>query len=171
MIRPAHQNDAAAIAALHVRSWQWAYRGLLPDAYLYALPDTLQERTARWRELLSAATGDAQTWVAELDGEIVGFASAGSSGDFDAPPGAGELYAIYLEESAIGQGIGRALLAKAIDFLKEGSYQLATLWVLDGDQRARGFYDHAGWRPDGTTRSAEISGVLLQELRYQTTLH
>src|SRR5579884_753846 len=33
-VRRATFRDAGAIAALHVRSWQWAYRGLLPDAYL-----------------------------------------------------------------------------------------------------------------------------------------
>jgi hypothetical protein len=33
-IRPARMQDAPEIAVVHVRSWQDAYRGLLPQAYL-----------------------------------------------------------------------------------------------------------------------------------------
>src|SRR5580704_17872478 len=36
-VRPARPDDAGAVAAVHVRSWQVGYRGLLPDAYLEGL--------------------------------------------------------------------------------------------------------------------------------------
>ena len=32
-IRPAHVGDAAAIASVHMRAWQQAYRGIVPDEY------------------------------------------------------------------------------------------------------------------------------------------
>jgi hypothetical protein len=34
VVREASVNDAAAIADLHVRAWQMAYRGIVPDAIL-----------------------------------------------------------------------------------------------------------------------------------------
>jgi len=37
LLRPAQPADAAAVARVHVRSWQVAYRGLLPDEYLDGL--------------------------------------------------------------------------------------------------------------------------------------
>ena len=33
-LRPAEPDDAMAVARVHVRSWQVAYRTLLPDDYL-----------------------------------------------------------------------------------------------------------------------------------------
>jgi len=36
-IRHARRGDADEVARVHVRAWQAAYRGLLPDAYLDAL--------------------------------------------------------------------------------------------------------------------------------------
>jgi hypothetical protein len=36
-IRAARMEDVPQIAAVHVRSWQAAYRGLLPQAYLDGL--------------------------------------------------------------------------------------------------------------------------------------
>src|SRR3984885_11964090 len=34
LLRPAEPEDAMAVARVHVRSWQAAYRALLPDDYL-----------------------------------------------------------------------------------------------------------------------------------------
>lgn len=33
-VRYARPDDASALASVHVGTWQVAYRGLLPDAYL-----------------------------------------------------------------------------------------------------------------------------------------
>jgi hypothetical protein len=38
-IRPARMEDVPQIAVVHVRSWQAAYRGLLPQAYLDGLAE------------------------------------------------------------------------------------------------------------------------------------
>jgi hypothetical protein len=34
LLRPAEPDDALAVARVHVRSWQAAYRTLIPDDYL-----------------------------------------------------------------------------------------------------------------------------------------
>ncbi|MGH9204942.1 MAG: GNAT family N-acetyltransferase, partial [Acidimicrobiales bacterium] len=45
-VRTAQAGDKQAVAGVHVRSWQAAYRGLMPDAYLDGLdPD---DRAARY---------------------------------------------------------------------------------------------------------------------------
>jgi GNAT superfamily N-acetyltransferase len=51
VIRAAHAADAAQIAVVHVRSWQGAYRGLLPQAYLDGLDPA--ERVGRWERSLA----------------------------------------------------------------------------------------------------------------------
>ena len=61
-IRPAQLGDAERIAAIQVRAWQAAYRGVMPDAYLDEL--NADDRAAYWRRQVlallpaSAAQGD-----------------------------------------------------------------------------------------------------------------
>ena len=54
VIRAARVADAPQIALVHVRSWQCAYRGLLPQVYLDGL-DPVQ-RVGRWERSLAEAT-------------------------------------------------------------------------------------------------------------------
>ncbi|MEJ6553652.1 hypothetical protein PQI51_01275 [Microbacterium esteraromaticum] len=50
LIRPASVDDAHDLAVVHVRSWQQAYRGLMPQAVLDGL--SIAEREAGWARLL-----------------------------------------------------------------------------------------------------------------------
>jgi GNAT superfamily N-acetyltransferase len=96
--------------------------------------------------------------------------NAGPSRDGDAAAGTGEVYAIYVDPSAVGTGIGQALLARAVSGMRERGYTAATLWVLDGNTRARRFYEAAGWRPDGAPQEGERGGAAQQEVRYRIAL-
>jgi hypothetical protein len=43
-----------------------------------------------------------------------------------------------------------------------------TLWVLEANDRARRFYEIAGFLPDGSRKPADLpGGVRLPELRYR----
>jgi hypothetical protein len=41
------------------------------------------------------------------------------------------------------------------------------LWVLPGNARARRFYETAGGVADGASRSGEVFGVAISEVRYR----
>lgn len=168
-LRLADPRDAAAIAALHLRAWQWAYAGLIPSAYLGGLSSRLAERERLWRGWLTPPS-DARTWVAEKAGRIVGFVTVGPSGDPDATEQTGEVRALYLDPDVVGTGLGRALFTRAQDDLRQHGSDDATLWVLDTNARARRFYAAAGWQPDGATRTERIGGVDLLERRYRGRL-
>jgi GNAT superfamily N-acetyltransferase len=103
-IRAATEHDAVAISHVHVQSWRTTYAGIVPEEYLATLNET--ERLLLWRDWL---TRDIRVYIADLDGEIVGFISGGAIRErvqtYDA-----ELYAIYLLEQSQRQGIGTALL-------------------------------------------------------------
>lgn len=169
-IRIAVEADAAAVAALHVQAWQWAYRSQIPDAYLDALSDRLDQRTTWWREQLSRPPAEERIWVTSLGERIVGFASTGPSRDPDAAPGIAELGAIYLEPSIVGTGVGRTLMVHAVDDLRARGFQAATLWVLTTNQRARRFYEIAGWYADGAAKTEQRPGFELDEIRYRIDL-
>jgi ribosomal protein S18 acetylase RimI-like enzyme len=169
-IRPATIDDAPAIAEVHVRSWQWAYRGQIPDDYLDRMSDTLDRRIEARRAELANLPLDDRWWVAEQAGQIVGFAITQPSRDDDVPPLTGEVALIYLLPEAAGKGVGRALFARAVEDLRERGYRRATLWVLESNARARRFYEAAGFAPDGARKTEERPGALLHEVRYYKAL-
>jgi GNAT superfamily N-acetyltransferase len=167
-VRPADAADAAGIAAVHVVSWQGAYRGLLPDGYLDGLD--VAGWTAGWERLLGNGEKGQVALVAEADNRVIGFAHVVPSRDADATPGTGEVSSIYALPDRWGTGVGRALLAAAETALRDGGCRAATLWVLRDNDRARRFYDRAGWAPDGTEKTDEVAGVPVVELRYRRPL-
>jgi GNAT superfamily N-acetyltransferase len=169
-IRRARDDDAAAIAAVHVRSWQETYRGLLPQDYLDALDPA--RRVPLWERTLAATDWPrAGTHIAELNGAVVGFANVCPTRDADGDPVAtGELASIYLHPTVWGKGFGRELMIASLQTLSEAGFARATLWVLDNNSRAVGFYGKGGWRADGATKSERLGDVLLNELRYRRLL-
>jgi GNAT superfamily N-acetyltransferase len=166
IVRDATREDAIALADVHVRSWQAAYRGLLPDEYLDGL--RAEDRAARY----SFGSGDArapQTIVAVDDRLIRGFASIGPSRDEDAGE-AGELYALYVDPRRWGGGVGRLLMGRANARLRVLGYAEALLWMLVGNDRAQRFYLLDGWRPDGARRHEDFWGIDADVVRYRRTL-
>jgi len=166
-VRPATVDDAEALAGIHVRGWQWGYRGQLPHDYLSGL--SVGRRTEQWRAWL-LEPGDTATWVAEEEADdpprALGFVAAGANRDTEPPPDTGEVYAVYLEEGAAGTGVGSALLARACEWLAAQGFARASLWVLTSNDRARRFYERAGWRPDGEAKTEPLEDFEIREVRY-----
>ncbi|HZQ80862.1 MAG TPA: GNAT family N-acetyltransferase [Gaiellaceae bacterium] len=160
-IRPAVPGDADAIEGIRVRGWQAAYRHVFPAVELDAMPVD----GSRWRTRIETPPTGWSTFVAD-DRGVVGFACVGPSRD---ERGLGELYAIYVDPGSWGAGAGRALIARAEERLRE-RYEVATLWVLADNPRARRFYEAAGWAPDGARKAEERWGVRAAEVRYRKEL-
>ena len=167
-IREADGKDVDAIASIHVHAWQDAYRGQLSDDYLDGLD--VAERIPQARATIEDSPPEFRVWVAEDDGAVVGFAVTGPSQDADADRKTGELYAIYLDPSRVGTGLGRRLFEHALEDLRERRFTVATLWVLESNDRARRFYDAAGWRTDGLTTSERVDCEMRPTVRYRVTL-
>ena len=171
IVRQAVIADANVVAAVHIKSWQTAYRGQLPDDVLDNLSGELERRTEFWREHISTApSGKHEIWVADLEDQVAsqlnGFAALGPARDEDAVTG--ELYAIYVHPDRWRHGLGRALLAHATRRLSALGYANAILWVLESNIRARAFYERAGWTLDGGTKIEMLPDhVELREVRYR----
>ena len=170
VIRPAEVGDAGQIGLIHVRSWQSAYRGKIPQDHLDGLDPA--ERAGRWRRTLETIDRSrASILVADSGAGVIGFAGYGPSRDADADPGrTGQLATIYLLPQAWGTGTGRELMAAAVGGLAALGYAEATLWVLDSNDRARRFYAKAGWAEDGVTQVDDSLGITLNEVRYRLRL-
>jgi GNAT superfamily N-acetyltransferase len=167
-IRDARVSDAPGIAEVHVASWRAAYAGQLPDRYLRKL--SVDERTRSWRSRIAAKRSDETVIVAVRGETIVGFASGGPTRDKeDDARRVGEVYAVYLRPDEWGQGSGRALLERTVAGLAAAGFERLSLWVLQTNRRARGFYEHEGWSHDGATKQ-ERFGERVTEVRYRRAL-
>jgi GNAT superfamily N-acetyltransferase len=117
-----------------------------------------------------AEQGELRTWVAELDGWIVGFASTGPTEDEDVEPGTMELFTLYLVRDVLGTGVGRSLFERAVDDLRERGFTRGTLWVLEANELGRRFYEKAGWEPDGAVTTRRIDCENRPTVRYAAEL-
>jgi GNAT superfamily N-acetyltransferase len=164
-LRPATPADALAVATVHVRSWQAGYRGLLADEYLESLR---AEDRAKHYTFGSGDPNVPSTVVAELHGRICGFASIAASRDLAADTG--ELLALYVDPDAWSTGAGRALLQNARARMHARGFASAVLWILDGNARAKRFYEIDGWVAEGVARTVTLWGIEILEHRFRRQL-
>jgi len=66
------------------------------------------------------------------------------------------LEALYVLPEAWGTGHADKLHEAAVAELRRTASGPARLWVLEGNARARRFYERHGWRADGTSRVVEF---------------
>ncbi len=139
MVRRAALNDASAISRVHVSSWRSTYGGMLPDEFLDSLSEA--NYAERWKRVI--ADGSSRVYVAEEDGEVVGFASGGRerAGEQGYE---GELYAIYVLDAAQHRGFGRELVRATVSGLRELGLNDMIIWVLRDNSPARAFYERLG---------------------------
>jgi GNAT superfamily N-acetyltransferase len=111
LVRTATPDDATAIAAIHVASWQATYRGHMDNAYLDSL--SVDERLGMWSRILESPDIAVDALVAEIGDKIVGFCSFGRARDSDLPGSTAVLHTIYVHPDLVRSGIGIALLERA----------------------------------------------------------
>ncbi len=157
-LRAAEESDAAAVAAVHARSWGRAYRDHLPEPY--RLPWPGQDREERWHELIVSAPPRFATTVA-VDGPVLGFCSTLTPAGDDRSAAA-EVAAIYVDPDHWRSGIGAVLIEYALATLTATGNRRVTAWLFAGNEGALAFYERFGFRPDGTSKT-HPSG--LSELR------
>jgi GNAT superfamily N-acetyltransferase len=183
-VRPATPADAPAIAAVHVRSWHAAYRGLLPQGYLDALDP--HRRAGEWENALRATAWPSRGTLVLVDvggsppvdtgaetgaAMITGFAGLGPTrDDDDDPTTVGELQTLYLDPGVWRRGAGSTLLVAAQNQLRRAGFRSASAWVLGTNSGARTFYERHDWRFDGTTKLHDWGTFVVTDVRYRVPL-
>lgn len=167
-IRSAEVADAAAIASVHIASWQAAYRGLVSDSVLDGM--SLVRRAQAWHETLSS--GQSTTLVADVDGYVVGFADFGPARDEDLDPRSeAELNALYVRPVHWSRGLGFRLWSRMHSLLRPTAFSRLVVWVLEGNQRGRYFYERQGCILDVNARKVwRPHTEALTEVRYSIPL-
>ncbi|MFN2489137.1 MAG: GNAT family N-acetyltransferase [Actinomycetota bacterium] len=168
--REATPKDARDIARINVLSWKASVQGHLPCDRLEGLEATIDERSAYWVQIATDSSPGDVLLVVEAADEVIGFIHALPSRD---PFGSGrvaEIVTLFVEPQLWGQGAGKMLLDEALERLRAAGYTRVTLWVLDFNDRARRFYEAAGFQLDRSTKQSEFEGNALTEVRYRKEL-
>lgn len=140
VVRPAEPEEAAVVAELQRTGWREAYAHLLSPGFLANLP----VHAEFFRDVLERG---ANLRVAELDGDVVGYALAGAAPEGD--PRDLQLWHLYQLSRAHGSGTGQALLDAVL------GDRPAQLWTAEDNPRANAFYVRNGFRPDGARKVEE----------------
>lgn len=169
-VREMTADDIDAVAGLRVRAWQSAYSELLPQAFLDGL--SVEKDAARRREMFARAAALPRNPVTSLvtesaDGAVTGWAAFGPyrlagahtpGAEVETAAGDAELYAIYVRPELLGTGLGRELTECCLERAACQGFARILLWVLEGNVRARRFYERAGFAPDGAHDTYDIDG-------------
>ena len=152
-VRVMRVEDAVRVAEIHVRTWREAYVALLPADYLAGLD--VGSFTTTWRERLVGQhpPGLKQLVGVDPSGDIVAIASAGPTRDEDVG-GRWELWMINVLASEQGTGLADLMMGELI------GDRPASLWVLDGNVRARAFYTRYGFEADSAAKQHPATGTI-----------
>lgn len=152
IVRPAAAEDCAQLSRLG------------RDTFLETFIDGFKVPYSKsdLAEFIPAAYGEAaicaylanpayQHFIAERDGEALGYALVGPNGlpHDDAKPGDGELKRIYLLNKAQGLGGGRALFEASIAWLEAQGRRPIWLGVWSVNHKAQAFYARNGFKKVG----------------------
>ena len=139
-LRPATADDMPTIADLWHAGWHDAHPGHVPDEL------TASRTLAEFHHRVPDRTGD--TTVAEVDGELAGFVMV--VGD--------EVEQVYVGAAHRGSGVAEVLLDEAVRQVAAAGHDRAWLAVVEGNARARRFYERRGWRDEGALPYEVTSG-------------
>ncbi|MEU8104668.1 GNAT family N-acetyltransferase [Nonomuraea muscovyensis] len=160
-IRPGTAADADPIAALHTASWQTAYAGIMPGAYLDGpLPD---EHLALWRARLSRPPGGDTCLLVAGDGDgLAGFAYLCLR-----PDGRVLLDNLHVRPALKRSGIGSLLVRRACGWVAaDHPGRVLFLEVLRDNAPARAFYERMGGVPGKEFVEKAAGGVELDVVEY-----
>lgn len=172
-IRAATRADADGITDVQVASWRAGYAHVFPDSILYRddFDSSRREFWTAWR----FAPGHRVAVAVAPDGDrelIVGFASYGPERERARGfTGRGEVWALYLHPDAWGSGVATELMEHTETRLRAEGFEVAVLWVLEDNPRARSFYEKFGWSVSGHTADFDdYCEVRVPEIEYRKEL-
>ena len=127
-------------------------------------PDAVEATEADLRDALFGTDPSAGCHVAELEGQVVGFALwYRTFSTWTGRPGLW-LEDLFVRPEARGSGLGKALLVALARVCAERGWTRFEWWVLDWNTPAHGFYESLGARPEDEWTVWRVDGAALERL-------
>jgi len=146
-VEPFGEDDWVAFREIRLRSLFDS-----PDAFGSSYGEESSGTERAWRDWAAGRwRGGTAIAFAGLDGsgDVVGTATAA---EFEAEPGVGHLYAMWVAPDARGAGMGRALVDAVTEWTRVRGCARLVLSVTETNQGARRFYEHCGFADTGGRR-------------------
>jgi ribosomal protein S18 acetylase RimI-like enzyme len=146
-IEPFGEDDWVVFREIRLRSLLDS-----PDAFGSTYGEESSQPERAWRDWAAGRwRGGTAKAFASLDvaGDVVGTATGA---EFDAEPGVGRLYAMWVAPDARGAGIGRALVDAVVEWSRARGCSRLVLAVTETNERARHFYEARGFADTGERR-------------------
>ncbi|MDD4493711.1 MAG: GNAT family N-acetyltransferase [Eubacteriales bacterium] len=142
-IRLATPSDAPDMAEVHMRSWEVAYKDILPA-------DFIREKNATRPELYKRVITEENenSYVIQYSGKTVGILKVAPPQDENLRD-CYELHYIYLHPDYFRLGIGSQAMDFAFDIARSFGKSGMVLWVLEKNIDSIKFYEKCGFVPDG----------------------
>lgn len=142
LIRAALESDLAAIAGI--------YASYIPDTAITF--DTSEPTLETWAATWRSGMREEHPWfVSELEGEVIGYAKAGSFRTRGAYRQTVET-AIYLSREHLSEGHGRGLYERLLEEVAERSFHTAIAGITLPNKRSVGLHESLGFKPVGILR-------------------
>ncbi len=142
-IHLATPSDATDMAEVHMRSWEVAYKDILPA-------DFIREKNATRLELYKRVItdGNANSYIIQYGGNTVGIMCVAPPQD-EHLSDCYELHYLYLHPDYFRQGIGSQAMEYACNIARSLGKMGLVLWVLEKNTGSIKFYKKSGFVADG----------------------
>jgi GNAT superfamily N-acetyltransferase len=161
-IRPGTREDIPAISRTYASSWRSTYQDVASPAFVKGLTESAA--AGIFQQSLQPNAFSYFLYVAEVEGQIVGFADGGKERS-DPEKGIGELYAIYLLKEFQGKGIGQELFKASAGILCQAGLHSLVVWVLEKSPY-RTFYEKLGGQLLPGVKTLDVAGEKINLVSY-----
>lgn len=138
--------DLEDVVKIHCEAWRYAYRGIIADDYIEQKNGS---RKGKWELILSEE--QTKHYLLRKNRTAVGMISLDLPRE-KAAEGTYEVFGLYILPDFVRMGFGTAAMAFAEERAARLGFCTLSLWVLEPNRQARLFFEHLGFRPDGTVK-------------------
>lgn len=162
MIREAKVGDSKRIAEIEVAGSRYAYKGIVPDKYLFE-DLSVENRVSVYEYWISEKRFELYVYEDPDTGIVKGMMGIGKCEDDD-KDNSFELHFIYMDPTYVRMGIGAKMLSFFEEKGKERGFSEFVIWVLEENGMGINFYEKHDYRPDGKDKIFKRWGT--REIRY-----
>ncbi len=154
IIRLARPEDAPDMAETHIRSWEVAYRGIVPAEYI-------SQKNASRHDLYARVITEKNdtNYIIQYAGKTVGLMKIAPPQDDDLGDEFYEVQSLYLHPDYFRMGIGSKALEFAFEKARNLSKTAMAVWVLADNINSIRFYEKHGFIADGKIKDAPYGKV------------
>lgn len=143
----ANEDDAHDMTIVLNDSWNYAYKGIIPDEVIF------EQNATRYHRLYQTLEDDNDSYYIVRDKSTpVGVFCIGPSTDKDTNRHTYEVVVMYIHPLYMRQGIGTMLMDYIVTKAKKLRMKTIKVWVLSKNLNAIEFYKKNGFVADGKTK-------------------